>query len=673
MEFQDLANLRLYLREMLGQQVESLKQYYDPRSGGFYHRHDKPTPGNPSKSSTATCVLSLIATRQWSKGPWGPKAVRLARLLLRSDWTSAELHKKNAFTVGFIIEAVTELESVDPSIATDTGNRAILERAEKRLIQAIGPDGGVRIQGYPPSAYVTQLAMRALLKRSALRAKTRAKLRRWAIDETQRQLALLVANDKTADDFQLAYAVLIIASLTDPEDATPDTNQIIDAALKSFFSRQRPDGTWPLSRPLFHYPSVGSAHCFDYELLVQLLSEPRLWERLLRYVDNLKTAAEGLKFTSHKLGPRATGWSSGHHPQMPGPESWSTASVYHFAYAFERLLAEQIRRSTFKYVNVPYELLEARKVYPNVGDGFLDCRIVLDGAPRSLKNVVRTQILAPLIREERLRTIESGGALAKSTPMSMIFYGPPGTSKTTLAKKMAHVLGWPLLAIDASQFVKQGIDGVYAEADRVFGMLAILERVVVLLDEFDEMVRERGIAGSDSLSRFLTTSMLPKLVKINENRSLVIIVATNHLESFDIAIQRPGRFDAILQVMPPIVSEKVSRWHIFKSLLTVPQRKRLEPLTYLETEILANRLTKLKLKEPSRGRELLEQAVKDCILASTAVVREDDQKQRENVTWKTICEEQSTKSRARAARKVDQYAGRKVIQSEGGSFYVLLI
>ena len=92
-------------------------------------------------------------------------------------------------------------------------------------------------------------------------------------------------------------------------------------------------------------------------------------------------------------------------------------------------------------------------------------------------------------------------------------------------------------------------------------------------------------------------------------------------------------------------SEKVSRWHIFKSLLTVPQRKRLESLTYLETEILANRLTKLKVKEPSKCRELLEQAVKDCILASTAVVREDDQKQHETVTWKQICEEQATKSR----------------------------
>ncbi len=32
-----------------------------------------------------------------------------------------------------------------------------------------------------------------------------------------------------------------------------------------------------------------------------------------------------------------------------------------------------------------------------------------------------------------------------------------------------------------------------------------------------------------------------------------------------------------------------------------------------------------------------------------------------------------TSAIARAARKVDQYAGRKVIQSEGGSFYVLLL
>ena len=41
-------------------------------------------------------------------------------------------------------------------------------------------------------------------------------------------------------------------------------------------------------------------------------------------------------------------------------------------------------------------------------------------------------------------------------------------------------------------------------------MLAITERIVILLDEFDEMVRERG-AAADVLSRFLTAAMLPKI------------------------------------------------------------------------------------------------------------------------------------------------------------------
>ena len=35
--------------------------------------------------------------------------------------------------------------------------------------------------------------------------------------------------------------------------------------------------------------------------------------------------------------------------------------------------------------------------------------------------------------------------------------------------------------------------GLYAEAGAIFGMMAAVEEVVVLVDEFDEMVRERGV------------------------------------------------------------------------------------------------------------------------------------------------------------------------------------
>jgi SpoVK/Ycf46/Vps4 family AAA+-type ATPase len=89
-------------------------------------------------------------------------------------------------------------------------------------------------------------------------------------------------------------------------------------------------------------------------------------------------------------------------------------------------------------------------------------------------------------------------------------------------------------------------------------MLAEAERIVVLLDEFDEMVRERQQAN-EVLSRFLTTSMLPKLAEISRRRRIVFIVATNYIDHFDVAIRRPGRFDMLLQVMPPTAYEKVSR------------------------------------------------------------------------------------------------------------------
>src|SRR5438105_1777756 len=109
MEFRELADLRLFLRELGDRQVESLAVYFDEASGGFYHRHDKPTPGHFSKSSTATCVLSLIATHRWHSGVWWATTQNLVEGLLKEEWQSAGLDPNNAFTVGFILEAVTEL------------------------------------------------------------------------------------------------------------------------------------------------------------------------------------------------------------------------------------------------------------------------------------------------------------------------------------------------------------------------------------------------------------------------------------------------------------------------------------------------------------------------------------------------------------------------------------
>lgn len=641
MEFRELADLRLLLRELRERQVESLSVYYDEQSCGFYHRHDKPTPGRFSKSSTATCVLSLIATGEWRGQPWDAGTGKLVEGLLNEKWRSAGLDINNVFTVGFILDAVTELlarASVEVKLSPDSDKR--LRQAEQ-ILTGKASKGALSVQGYPPSAYVTQLVVRVLKKRSLLDLKSGKRISDWAEREINKQVALHSRNDKTADVFQLAYASILLANLVEPDRITPDQEFILEAALAELFSKQRDDGTWPLSRPLFHYPSVGSAHCYDYEMLVQLLSEPRLTDKLLGYIPKLARSARALR-TSFPLGSRGTGWSSGHHPQFEGPESWSTASVFHFAHEFERLIAEQVRKETFSYLGCPYASPRKPKSYiASLPDVFLDCRVKLDGQPRSLKAVVSENILAPLIEEEKKETIASGSALSKQTPISMIFFGPPGTSKTKLAEHTAVRLGWPLLSIDASQFLKNGMDGVYAEADRIFGMLAVAERVLVLLDEFDEMVRARE-SSPDVLSRFLTTAMLPKLHKINDNRRLVFVVATNHIEAFDVAIRRPGRFDVIIQVMPPTVEEKVRKWPALNGILTgtssTKNREMIEQLTFAETEMLVRRIATASTTDAKVA--LLETVHRRCTLLDETL---DDEGNLTN--WAKLCDMQSAISR----------------------------
>src|SRR5206468_690557 len=121
---------------------------------------------------------------------------------------------------------------------------------------------------------------------------------------------------------------------------------------------QNEDGSWPLSRPLFHYKEVGNAHCFEYEFLVQLLNCEQLWDELLNYILHLERASLLLNKTAFDLDPSrpgtVMGWASGHHPQLEGPESWSTASVYQFAHTLDRLVAEGVRRALFDEVKATY-------------------------------------------------------------------------------------------------------------------------------------------------------------------------------------------------------------------------------------------------------------------------------------------------------------------------------
>jgi SpoVK/Ycf46/Vps4 family AAA+-type ATPase len=109
------------------------------------------------------------------------------------------------------------------------------------------------------------------------------------------------------------------------------------------------------------------------------------------------------------------------------------------------------------------------------------------------------------------------------------------------------------------------MDGIYNKVNEVFLDLSDLFGVVILFDEMDALVQSRetsngadaaAAAQLDVTQKFLTTSMLPKLLKLREQARTLFFMATNHQRDFDPAIKRAGRFDLLIPMGPPSLVEK---------------------------------------------------------------------------------------------------------------------
>lgn len=569
--FEQLRLLRQGLQVVFRSSVPALEAYFDETSGGFYHLiepDDERIPGDFSKASTATVVNFLVRSGQWSEGSWDGYETSLAAQIFKEPWASAGLDAGNPFTTSFMLELLASLDECGATFSRDQTARISEELRRLGTFLREG-GGGIAIKSHPPTAYLTQLAARVLLKWRRLPDKAASQVQQWAARNLDRELAILHASPAQADLYEIAYSVLLLQRLGPKGDrAQRDVvieRDIISYAVDAFFEHQLEDGSWPRSRPLFHYPKVGNAYCYEYELLVQVLGERTLWPLLLPHMDGLSRAVDNLERRKYPITDDVFAWSSGHHRHLRSPESWSTASVLHYCYELDRLSADAVRRVVFYKLGQPY-VPPARTgpTPPILPASFLDSSFVTLGRRWSLRRVIERRFLKPLVEERN--GISAGRSFSTETPVSAILYGPPGTSKTQLAGFIAESLKWPLLKVDPSYLVRHGLENVQAETTQLFDLLFETEEVVVLFDEIDELVRERG-AAFEASSRFLTTAMLPKLAGLSDRRRIVYLVATNHLELFDAAISRPGRFDMIVPINPPTLEAKLAKWEALAAQL----------------------------------------------------------------------------------------------------------
>lgn len=351
----------------------------------------------------------------------------------------------------------------------------------------------------------------------------------------------------------------------------------LERSVVDLFNEQTTSGIWPKYFPLFHYQDAGSNFCFTFEMLEavlaefggkrnELLSEEAIISGLEKAViwcetNRLRCSEKG---TDGKLVPYE-GWNSGGNLETlrrGQPESWATAVVHMFLWELIEVLSRRIQQRLLDRYGARKPAKDWRSV-----DQLLDINLFLDGDHTGLKCVLRSTIVKTFTsfsgdNAERLRRRP-----VKNAPLSALLFGPPGTSKTEVAKALAQELNWPLVEIDPSHFLQDGFSNIYAQAERIFEDVMDLSGIVVLFDEMDALVQKRDAdTALDTESRFLTTYMLPKLAKLHDRGQLVFLMATNFQASFDDAIKRAGRFDFLLCMGPPTLEAKCSSIHTFFKL-----------------------------------------------------------------------------------------------------------
>ncbi|KAI5190098.1 ribosome biogenesis ATPase [Nematocida minor] len=172
------------------------------------------------------------------------------------------------------------------------------------------------------------------------------------------------------------------------------------------------------------------------------------------------------------------------------------------------------------------------------------------GAMHHIKKVLEMAIIQPSLYPERFLKV------GIQRPAGVLLYGPPGTGKTMLARAVSNKTHCNFISVKGPELISM----YYGESERairkLFARAKASQPCVIFFDEIDSICRRRD-AGANKFGDTLVNQLLIEMDGLEGRGAVYVLGATNRIDIIDRALLRPGRFDNIIEVLPPTPEELV--------------------------------------------------------------------------------------------------------------------